>query len=36
MIHENAVMDPEQTQVAGEFVEELLDLWVVWTPKEGK
>jgi hypothetical protein len=36
MIHDNATMDPEQMQVAGEFVEELLDLWVVQTPKEGR
>jgi hypothetical protein len=37
MIHENAAMDPaEQTQAAGEFVEELLDLWVVRTPQESR
>ena len=29
-------MDPEQTRVAAEFVEELLDLGVVQTPCEGR
>jgi hypothetical protein len=36
MIHDNAAMDPEQTRVAAEFVEELLDLGVVQTPREGR
>jgi hypothetical protein len=36
MIHDNAAMDIEQTQVAGEFVEELSDLGVVKTPSEGR
>jgi hypothetical protein len=36
MIHENAAMDPEQTQVAGEFVKELLDIGVVQMTMEGR
>jgi hypothetical protein len=36
MIHDNAAMDTEQTRVAAEFVEELLDLGVVQTPREGR
>jgi hypothetical protein len=36
IIHDNATMDPEQTQVAGEFVKELLDLWVVQLPRDGR
>ena len=36
MIHDNAPMDEEQTRVAAEFVEELLDLGVVQTPREGR
>jgi hypothetical protein len=35
-IHENAGMDEEQTQVAVNFVEELLDLGAVRTPTEGR
>jgi hypothetical protein len=34
-IHDNAVMDAEQTQVAVGFVEELLVLLVILTPLEG-
>jgi hypothetical protein len=34
-IHDNAVMDAEQTQVAVGFVEELLDLLVIRTPLKG-
>jgi hypothetical protein len=36
VIHENAGMDEEQTQVATNFVEELLDLGAVQTPTEGR
>ena len=36
MIHDNAVMDEEQTQVAANFVDELLDLEAVRTPAEGR
>jgi hypothetical protein len=32
MIHDDAAMDPEETRVAAEFAEELLDLGVVQTP----
>ena len=36
MIDDNAPMDAEQTRVAAEFVEALLDLGVVQTPREGR
>jgi hypothetical protein len=36
MIHDKAVMDKEQTQVAANFVDELLDLGAVQTPAEGR
>jgi hypothetical protein len=36
MIHDNAHMTTEQTQVAADFVEELLDLEAVKTPAEGR
>jgi hypothetical protein len=35
-VHENAAMDGEQTQVAANFVEELLDLSAMQTPAEGR
>jgi hypothetical protein len=34
-IHDNAVMDAEQTHIAVGFVEEILDLVVIRTPLEG-
>jgi hypothetical protein len=36
MIHDNVVMDEEQTQVAASFVNELLGLGVIQTPAEGR
>jgi hypothetical protein len=36
MIHDNAEMDKEQTQVAAKCVHELLDLGAVQTPAEGR
>jgi hypothetical protein len=36
VIHENAVMDEEQTQVAANFVDELMSLGAVQTPPEGR
>ena len=36
MIHENAKMDQEQTQVAANFVDELVDLEAVRTPTDGR
>jgi hypothetical protein len=36
MIHENAIMNEEQTRVAADFVKELLDLEAVQTPAEGR
>jgi hypothetical protein len=36
VIHDNAAMDEEQTLVAANFVEELLDLEAVRTPSEGR
>ena len=36
VIHDNAKMDEEQTQVAANFVEELMDLGTVGTPEEGR
>ena len=35
-IHDNAAMDDEQTRVAVEFVDELLDLGIIQLPAEGQ
>jgi hypothetical protein len=36
VIHDNAAMDEEQTLVAANFVDELLDLGAAHTPSEGR